>query len=119
LIFPLNSSIITGDFHEDGKKLLLVASKSETHEKGFPFYGRDWQAGAIRLIDMQYLDENKKLSDDDMIFGKGLLALLRGFESASHLGSSLLWDDDEKSFWSSEPFTYWGERIINGFKIDF
>lgn len=76
--------------------------------KKFPFY-KDWQAGAIRLIDMQYLKENKRLSDDDMILGKGLLALLHGSESASHLGSSLLWDADEKSFWSSEPFTNWGE----------
>ncbi|RIA90533.1 hypothetical protein C1645_151933 [Glomus cerebriforme] len=101
------SSIIAGDFLENGEKLLLVGSKSETYEKGFPLYGKDWQAGAIRLIDMQYLNENKKLSDHDMIFGKGLLALLRGSESASHLGSSLLWDIDEKSFWSSEPFTYW------------
>ncbi|RGB30501.1 hypothetical protein C1646_711187 [Rhizophagus diaphanus] len=111
------SSIITGDFHENGKKLLLVASKSETHEKKFPFYNKDWQAGAIRLIDMQYLKENKRLSDHDMILGKGLLALLHGSESFSHLGSSLLWDDDEKSFWSSEPFTYWESGQILKYSV--
>jgi hypothetical protein len=59
---------------------------------------------------MQYLKnrEDKKLSDDDMVLGEGVLALLHGSESASHFGSSLLWDDDEKSFWFSEPFTHWG-----------
>jgi len=112
------SSLIAGDFLENGLDLILVASNSEAYNKKFPRYGKNWQAGAIRLINMQYLkNESKTLSDDDMVLGRGLLALLRGSESASRFGSSLLWDDDEKSFWFSEPYTYWESGRIFKYSI--
>lgn len=111
------SSIIVGDLLDNGESYILVASNSETHRKKFPQYGNFWQAGAIRLINMQYLKEDKKLSDEDMSLGRELLALLRGSESASRLGSSLLWDSNEKSLWASEPFTYWESGQIFKYSI--
>ncbi|CAG8732927.1 12509_t:CDS:2, partial [Racocetra fulgida] len=92
----IGSSIIAADFLQDVGDFLIVSSQSEL-----------WQAGAVRVINMEYLKEGTLLSDDYMSVGNGLLSLLRGTESASHFGSAVYWDDINNSLWISEPFASW------------
>ncbi|CAG8793777.1 2238_t:CDS:2, partial [Racocetra persica] len=113
----IGSSIIAADFLQDVGDFLIVASQSETSIQRFPMYNKLWQAGAVRVINMEYLKEGTLLSDDYMSVGNGLLSLLRGTESASHFGSAVYWDDINNSLWISEPFASWEAGHIYNYPL--
>ncbi|CAG8826943.1 10070_t:CDS:2, partial [Gigaspora margarita] len=73
----IGSSVISGDFLDNAGDFLVITSHSETNIQRFP-YKRLWQAGAVRVINMNYLKEGTLLSDDYMSVGNGLLSILRG-----------------------------------------
>lgn len=85
----------------------------KTRIQKFPRYGKLWQAGSVRLIDMKYLKKGAQLSDYDMRLGKGVLSFLSGTESASHFGNEIYWDETKKEFLISEPFSFWGNFIYS------
>ncbi|CAG8454540.1 5176_t:CDS:10, partial [Dentiscutata heterogama] len=113
----IGSSIISGDFLDDAGDFLVITSQSETNIQRFPLYNKFWQAGAVRVVNMNYLKEGTLLSDDYMSVGNGLLSILRGTESASHFGSAVYWDDAKNSLWISEPLTSWEAGHIYSYPL--
>ncbi|CAG8445087.1 10299_t:CDS:10 [Diversispora eburnea] len=87
------NKIIAGDFLDNEGDYLMVSAQSE--------------AGSVRLINMNYLKKGTLLSDYNMRLGNGILLLLLGAESASHFGNEIYWNEMEKEFWISEPFSSW------------
>ncbi|CAG8515726.1 25083_t:CDS:10 [Dentiscutata erythropus] len=113
----IGSSIISGDFLDEVGDFLIITSQSETNIQRFPLYNKFWQAGAVRVVNMNYLKEGTLLSDDYMRVGNGLLSVLRGTESASHFGSAVYWDDAKNSLWISEPLTSWEAGHIYSYPL--
>ncbi|RHZ83591.1 hypothetical protein Glove_91g49 [Diversispora epigaea] len=101
------NKIIAGDFLDNEGDYLMVSAQSEMHIQKFPRYGKYWQAGSVRLINMKHLKNGTLLSDFNMRLGNGILLLLLGAESASHFGNEIYWNKMEKEFWISEPFSSW------------
>ncbi|CAJ0759130.1 22488_t:CDS:10 [Entrophospora sp. SA101] len=99
------SLIISGNFLNNGKNYILITSKSESYNGLFPGY-KIWQAGAVRLLDLDYIKQGALLSDEVMKIGNGLLLIKYGSESSSHLGSSVYWDEIDRLLFVSEPFTF-------------
>ncbi|RIB06471.1 hypothetical protein C2G38_2253190 [Gigaspora rosea] len=112
----IGSSIISGDFLDNAGDFLVITSHSETNFQRFP-YKKLWQAGAVRVINMNYLKEGTLLSDDYMSIGSGLLSVLRGTESSSHFGNAIYWDDVKNSLWISEPFASWEAGHIYSYPL--
>nr|CAG8537997.1 2803_t:CDS:10 [Entrophospora candida] len=89
------SLIISGNFLNNGKNYILTTSKSESYNGLFPGY-KIWQAGAVRLLDLDYIKQGALLSDEVMKIGNGLLLIKYGSESSSHFGSSVYWDEIDR-----------------------
>ncbi|KAG0068399.1 Glycosylphosphatidylinositol specific phospholipase D1, partial [Podila epicladia] len=117
-----------GDSHgksQSRKSLLAVGSQSEDVMLRLPKVGVDWQAGAVRVLDLDALPDGieTRISDIDTeqntllsspngddwpqqgYSGKVLQDSLYGSQPMAHLSAAMQVSSDAKRLWLTEPFS--------------
>ncbi|KFH68881.1 hypothetical protein MVEG_05685 [Podila verticillata NRRL 6337] len=107
------------------KSLLVVGSQSEDVTLRLPKVGVDWQAGVVRILDLDALPDGIETSISDVDTepddlpssprgvnwprrsngGKVLQDLLYGSQPMAHLSAAMQTSSDSQSLWITEPFS--------------
>lgn len=107
------------------RSLLVVGSQSEDVMLRLPKVGVDWQAGVVRILDLDALPDGIETSISDVDTelddlpssprgvnwprrgngGKVLRDLLYGSQPMAHLSAAMQTTSDSQSLWITEPFS--------------
>ncbi|KAF9907517.1 integrin subunit alpha 8 [Lobosporangium transversale] len=84
---------------------LIVGSQSEDVLRRLPQFGRLWQAGMVRILDITTLSDGTEIGISDLDADKEIIRdSLQGSQSMAHLSAAMEVSTNGRSLWLTEPY---------------